>query len=175
VNRSPQETADPADAARPAAPAEPGFQLPRAALTYLNLRALIVWAAVMAAGLLVHLVLAGTIPVPLLIVAAAIATITLITDVAFVHRWHCRTYRYHLTTEATRISYGRIFLRQRSIPVKRTFGVELVQGPLLRAFGLAELRIVTVVGSHPLGPVPWREAERLRATITGAAEPGDHD
>ena len=174
VNGSPQGTAEPADAAPSMAPAEPGSRLPGRALTYLNLKAAIVWAITMTAGLVVHLALPGAIPVWLLVVAAAVATITLITDIALVHRWHIRTYRYELTETATRISHGRIFLRERSIPTNRTFGVELVQGPLLRAFDLAELRIVTVVGSNPLGPVPRPEADRIRTTVTGAAERGLH-
>lgn len=175
MNGPPHRTAGPADGALPATPVPPGSRLPRQALGYLNLRAAILWAVVMAAGLVLHLVLPGTIPAQLLIVAAVIATTALIIDIAFVHRWRCRTYRYDLTAEATRISHGRVFLRERSIPTNRTFGVEITQGPLLRAFGLAELRIVTVVGSHPLGPVPPLEAERIRAAITGAAERGLHD
>lgn len=150
------------------------MRLPRRALTYLNLRAVITWAGTLLAGLVVHLVVPQVIPAWLLAWAAVIATASLIVDVGFVHRWRWRTYRYDLTSDATEIAHGRVFLRERSIPTRRAFGVEVVQGPLLRALGLVELRIVTVVGTHPLGPVPPDEAERIRTVITGAVEKGLH-
>ena len=174
MNGTSQATPGPADASLPSAPAEPGSRLPRRALAYLNLKAGMTWAGTMVAGLVVWLAIPTAVPSWLLVGGAFIATVTLITDIAFVHRWHCRTYRYALTADATRITHGRIFLRERSIPTSRTFGVEVVQGPVLRAFDLLELRIVTVVGSHPLGPVPRDEAERIRAVITAAAQRVHH-
>jgi len=61
----------------------------------------------------------------------------------WVHRRQVEALRYRLDGATLRIDSGFIFLSRKSIPLDRVTDVVLVQGPLLRYFGLWQMRIQT--------------------------------
>lgn len=61
----------------------------------------------------------------------------------WVHRRQVEALRYRLDGATLRIDSGFIFLQRKSIPLDRVTDVVLVQGPLMRHFGVWQLRIQT--------------------------------
>ena len=61
----------------------------------------------------------------------------------WVHRRQVEALRYRLEGGTLRIDSGFIFLKRKSIPLDRVTDVVLVQGPLMRHFGVWQLRIQT--------------------------------
>ena len=49
------------------------------------------------------------------------------------------------------------------IPRRHVLYVELAQGPVLRAYGLYEVRLGTIADPKAIGPLTREAAERLRA------------
>lgn len=95
-----------------------------------------------------------------------IAIAVLAADLAFIpmrHRW----YRYTVTAQECRITRGRFVQRVTTLATRQILHTEVSQGPILRIFGLAEVRFSLVVGGHDLAPVAAQEAERIRAMLVG--------
>ncbi len=70
--------------------------------------------------------------------------------------------RYRFTADELIVRHQLVFTRERHIPYRRIHNIDLVQGPLQRAFGVADVQVQTASGSKP-------EAEfRMLATDAAA-------
>jgi membrane protein YdbS with pleckstrin-like domain len=100
----------------------------------------------------------------------------------WVHRRQVEALRYRLDGATLRIDSGFIFLQRKSIPLDRVTDVVLAQGPLMRHFGVWQLRIQTAGTGQQLPEgamlgVPDPEAARdlimrRRDEVTGANRSG---
>lgn len=116
------------------------------------------------------LVIAATLyfqwPIPLWVIAS-IAAVVFAGDIALnalKHRW----YRYDVAADSCRIVQGRFVRSTTTVASPQILHTEIEQGPLLRLFGLAQVRLALVVGSVALAPVAEIEAERIRATLVAS-------
>lgn len=139
--------------------------LPASARTYWIVRAFLVALATCLVA--VGVVVAFSWPFPVQAIVAVVAAILAVDAVLIPlrHAW----YRYSVTPEEFHISRGRFLLHTTTVAVPNILHAEVSQGPLLRLFGLVEVRIKLVVGDHELGPVSPLEAERIRQTILHSA------
>jgi membrane protein YdbS with pleckstrin-like domain len=77
-------------------------------------------------------------------------------------------WRYGFADELLMMRYGILFVEERAVPVRRMQHVDLVRGPIERAFGLATLVVFTAgnEGSAFRVPgLPLKEAQELRDSI----------
>ena len=78
------------------------------------------------------------------------------------------TTRYRLTATDLVLRRGLLFRSERNVPLDRVQNVDLVQNPLHRLLGVAEVRIETAAGSSPeavLSVLTVEAAERLRGDV----------
>jgi putative membrane protein len=86
---------------------------------------------------------------------------------------HWSRFEFRVGADEIRIDSGVLSRRHRSIPFDRIQDVDIVQGPLARLLGLAEVRFETGGGGgrHPeegvLQTVALRRAEEIRALVRG--------
>ena len=107
-----------------------------------------------------------------LLVAGAIAAVTVVLAVWFVGifpqirfaRW-----RYEVGEHELDIMRG-IFWRKRFvIPFIRVQNTDTKQGPIMRAFGLAQVTVATAAGEHQIPGLTVQEADALRDVIATQA------
>ncbi|MCL2608148.1 MAG: PH domain-containing protein [Methanomassiliicoccaceae archaeon] len=101
---------------------------------------------------------------------AAIAMIALIVlyhsiePIVFYNR-----YRYIITDDCIDVRRGVIIIRRTVVPIERVHQVEVTRGPILNAFGLAEVQVTTAGGVAKIQYQKLDEAEevaeRLNALI----------
>jgi putative membrane protein len=104
-------------------------------------------------------------------IASALAILCLIVGRTILY-W--TRFQYRVGNHEIRIDSGVLSRRHRSIPFDRIQDVDIVQGPLARLLGLAEVKFDTGGGGrgrHPeegaLQAIPLRRAEEIRALIRG--------
>lgn len=137
------------------------FRLPMQARTYRMVQA--IGVALLVTAVACAIVVAFRLPVPVAAVVGVAAAV-LGLDLSLIplrHAW----YRYRVTDREFHVSRGRFVLRTITVAVPRILHAEVSQGPLLRVFGLADVRIKMVLGDHDLGPVTAGEAEHIRQVI----------
>ncbi|HEY7594707.1 MAG TPA: PH domain-containing protein [Actinophytocola sp.] len=111
---------------------------------------------------------------PVLLVAVG-AAILLTGGGMLVDRLRWRHTSYRVTAERVELRFAWVLHTQRSIPRERVRTVDLTANPLLRAFGLAKVKIGTgqrVTGQHShvtLDPVDRAHAEELRRVLLDRA------
>ncbi|MCQ4085501.1 PH domain-containing protein [Saccharibacillus sp. JS10] len=67
--------------------------------------------------------------------------------------------------EEIEIRKGLFFMKETLIPMTKVQHVELENGPILRKYRLAELKIVTAATTHTIAGLKADEAEQLKRTI----------
>lgn len=67
--------------------------------------------------------------------------------------------------EEIEIRKGLFFISETLIPMTKVQHVELEHGPILRKYGLAELKIVTAATTHSIAGLKAEEAEHFKRTI----------
>lgn len=67
--------------------------------------------------------------------------------------------------EEVEIRKGLFFITETLIPMTKVQHVKLESGPILRKYGLAELKIVTAATTHSIAGLKAEEAESLKRTI----------
>ena len=137
-----------------------------------------------AVPIVLGIVLQGGPAVPVLLIASGgVVLVTALAAFADWMRWRHSTYR--VTDERVELRYAWVVHTLRSIPRDRVRTVDLMANPLLRAFGLTQVKIgtgqqVTGQSSHlTLDPVTRAQGEELRrvlldrspARTAGTAEP----
>lgn len=140
--------------------------LPARARAYLNVRDASVAVVVGALGVAA----ASFIPDPTTrvvawVVIAGFVASTLVIELPVLNRLHVRTTSYTVSADYVYIARGWLLRRSLLISTTKVLNVEIVQGPLLRRFGLVTMRIASVIEHENLGPLEPAEAERLRGII----------
>ncbi|MCM3735223.1 PH domain-containing protein [Bacillus cytotoxicus] len=86
-----------------------------------------------------------------------------------------RYYSYELNEEEMEIQKGMFTVERVLIPMIRIQHITIEQGPIMRKFDLAELKIATAATAHSLPGLTMREAERLKRQIAELAKVSDED
>ena len=157
---------------------DPGSSvLPAAALRYRNIRS---WAGLLVSSvLLTGGVLLG---VPEEHRSGALAALGVLVVLAatvetpLVNRASIRSTSYEVDDCAVRIGRGLLLRRTVVLPTAQLVGVTLVEGPLLRRFGLVVVVFSCAATSERLGPLGREEALRVRSRaldLLGAGASGD--
>jgi uncharacterized protein len=149
----------------------PADRLPPRAFRYLAVRSLIE----VAVGSLVLAAAAAWIPDPafrsaVLIAIGALALAAVVVEIPLLDRRRVATTRYAVSAELVRVRHGLLIRREVSIATPQILNVEIVDGPLLRAFGLASVRLTTIGGAERLGPLEPDAAGRVRDAVLGAVD-----
>ncbi len=147
--------------------------LHRAVLVLWRVQALVA-AAVVAVPLVSVGALAGDLPGALraaLVAAAAAGLVLAVWLPGLVYRG----WRYRLGGEALELRHGVLTVRRSVVPYFRVQHVDLEQGPLERALGLARLKVHTAsAGTDASLPgVELARAEEVRRLVLDRAEVGD--
>ncbi|WP_326967155.1 PH domain-containing protein [Arthrobacter sp. CG_A4] len=152
--------------------------LPPVALKYLTVRSTVevLVTGGLACGLALWLV-PGDWRLPTLVVMAILIVAGLIVDVPIVSRLTMRYTSYHVGPDAVRIKRGFLLSKDTVLSTAQILNVSIIEGPLLRRFGLAKVRFVTLNHVEPLGPVERSVALEIRRQALSTyleASPGDH-
>lgn len=86
-----------------------------------------------------------------------------------------RYYSYELNEEEMEIQKGMFTVERVLVPMVRIQHITIEQGPIMRKFDLAELKISTAATAHSLPGLTMREAERLKHQIAELAKVSDED
>lgn len=86
-----------------------------------------------------------------------------------------RTFGFKVSDEELELRSGWIWLNDTVIPMTRIQHVELESGPMLRKYGLAEVKVVTAAKTHVIKALKLEEAEKLKQQIGELAKVVEHD
>lgn len=86
-----------------------------------------------------------------------------------------RTFGFKVSEEELEIRSGFIWLSDIVVPMTRVQHVELERGPLLRKYGLAEVKVVTAAKTHIIMALASDEAEQLKQQIGELAKVVEYD
>lgn len=152
---------------RPPAHGGPGRDVlaPRA-LAYLNLRDTIVTIAV-ATGVAVGIAFVpdDTVRIALWVALAVLTASSLLIELPWLNRMQVRHTSYTVTTEYVYITRGWLWRRTVVIATPQILNVEIVQGPMLRAFDVVSVRFTCIADIERLGPLRREAAEDARLTV----------
>ncbi|WP_240377056.1 PH domain-containing protein [Bacillus piscicola] len=81
-----------------------------------------------------------------------------------------RTWRYDIDERHIQLKHGAIKKTHLIVPMTKVQYVNTNQGPLLRRYGLATIKVGTMASSHDIPAIPVKEAEELRTRIAFLAE-----
>ena len=70
-------------------------------------------------------------------------------------------YRYFISEDRVDVRAGIFFIRHTVVPIERIHQVEVVEGPINRMFGLADVHITTAGGTAQIEYLERDEAERI--------------
>lgn len=139
------------------------------ALTYLNVReslTTVVVAVVLCAAV-------AFLPDPvwraiLWAVVSALTVVSLAIELPWLNRREVANTSYTVTPDYVYIARGWLWRRSTVIATAQILNVEIVQGPLLRAFDAVSVRFTCISEVEGLGPLERDAAERIRATVLRA-------
>lgn len=137
--------------------------LPPVALHYLTIRSTIevLMTGALACGLALWLV-PGSWRMPTLVIMAILIIAGLIVDVPIVSRLTMHHTSYQVGADAVRIKRGVLLSKDTVLSTAQILNVSIIEGPLLRRFGLAKVRFTTLNHVEPLGPVERGVAVEIR-------------
>lgn len=143
--------------------------LPPLALRYLMVRSAVevLTTGTVACGLVVLLVPRDWLAASLAVMASLIAAGLLI-DVPILSRLTMRHTSYEVNACAVRVKRGFLFSKDTVVSTAQILNVAIVEGPLLRRWGLAKVRFTTLSHVEPLGPLKRSEAEEIRRQALSA-------
>lgn len=98
---------------------------------------------------------------PLILIGALI-------DLCWLTRRQVRSYRYEITSTTVSVSHGIIVRSASTMALVQLLNVEVVEGPLARAFGLATLKLGTIGDGLSIGPIVADRARQLQAALMPA-------
>lgn len=140
-------------------------RLARRSVRYWNIRTILIAAMTIAVALAADALvdlgpLAG---VPWAV--ASLAVVAGLVDTTVLNRLRFANSSYTATESYVYIANGRIVRKSVTIATPHILNVVVLQGPVLRAMGLAGVRFTNLVESDVLGPVTPEEAERIRSVV----------
>ena len=86
-----------------------------------------------------------------------------------------RRWRWEVAELEIRLQHGLIVIERVVIPMVRVQHVDTSQGPIMRAFGLSEVKVSTAAGSHSIPALADEDAGELRdkiAVLAGVRDDG---
>lgn len=136
------------------------------ALAYLNLRDAVVTIAV-GVGLAVGIAFVpdDTVRVALWVVLTVLMASSLLIELPWLNRMQVRHTSYTVTAEYVYVTRGWLWRRTVVIATPQVLNVEIVQGPLLRAFDVVSVRFTCITDIERLGPLRREAAEAARMTV----------
>jgi membrane protein YdbS with pleckstrin-like domain len=84
-----------------------------------------------------------------------------------------RRWRWEVNDLEVRLQHGLIIIERTVIPMVRVQHVDTSQGPIMRAFGLSEVRVTTAAGPHSIPALADADAAALRDRIATLARVTD--
>ncbi len=84
-----------------------------------------------------------------------------------------RRWRWEVTEVEVRLQHGLFIIERTVIPMVRIQHVDTSQGPIMRAFGLSEVKVSTAAGSHSIPALADEDAAMLRDRIAVLARVTD--
>ena len=147
--------------------------LHKAVLVLWRLQALALAAAV-AVPLIAVAILASALPVGVRLVLAVTAALGVVPAATLPGVFY-RGWRYRVGEEALELRHGVLTVKRSIVPYFRVQHVDLSQGPIERALGLARLKVHTAsAGTDASLPgVELERAEEVRRLVLDRAEVGD--
>jgi len=97
-------------------------------------------------------------------VLGTIAVVALVECLLLVPHRHAH-HHYAVVDGCITVVRGAVLVRTTVLPLSQVLYVDIRQGPLLRAFGLAEVKVGTVTDPHGLGPVSSAVAEQIAGAL----------
>ncbi|PAQ14773.1 hypothetical protein CD798_09340 [Bacillaceae bacterium SAOS 7] len=88
-------------------------------------------------------------------------------------RWN--RWRYEVREQEIELQHGVMITRRTLIPMIRVQHVDTEQGPVLRKYGLAGIKISTAATVHEIPAVEMEEAEEMRKMISNLARVATED
>ncbi|MGM7636896.1 PH domain-containing protein [Bacillus sp. Hm123] len=88
-------------------------------------------------------------------------------------RWN--RWRYEVREQEIELQHGVIITRRTLIPMIRVQHVDTEQGPVLRKYGLAGIKVSTAATVHEIPAVEMEEAEEMRKMISNLARVATED
>lgn len=101
-------------------------------------------------------------------VLAALAVISLAIELPWLNRKEVENTSYTVTPAYVYLTVGWLWRRSTVISTAQILNVEIVQGPLLRAFDAVSVRFTCISEVEALGPLERDAAEHVRATVLRA-------
>ncbi|WP_242224909.1 PH domain-containing protein [Bacillus cereus group sp. BfR-BA-01380] len=86
-----------------------------------------------------------------------------------------RYHSYQLNEEEIEIQHGMFVVQRVLVPMIRIQHITIEQGPIMRKFGLTELKVSTAAMTHDIPGLTMREAEQLKRQISELAKVSDED
>ncbi|MEF3312752.1 PH domain-containing protein [Paenibacillus sp. GYB004] len=108
-------------------------------------------------------------------IALGLFALTFIVFVWIVPTVEFRRFAYEVFEEELEIRSGLLFISNVLVPMVRVQHVEIESGPLMRKYGLAEVKVVTAATTHRISGLKQDDAERLKRRIGVLAKVVDDD
>ncbi|MFJ4029715.1 PH domain-containing protein [Paenarthrobacter sp. NPDC089989] len=138
-------------------------KLPSAALRYLVIRSTV---DVLVIGTFTCILVLMLVPrdwsVPSLAATGILISAGLIIDVPIISRLTMRHTSYEVDSNAVRVKRGILFSKDTVLSTAQILNVSIVEGPLMRRYGLAKVKFITLNHVEPLGPVELAVANEIR-------------
>ncbi|PYZ99178.1 hypothetical protein CR205_07165 [Alteribacter lacisalsi] len=90
-------------------------------------------------------------------------------------KWQWRRWRYKIYENEVELLYGILIVRRVIIPMIRVQHVDTEQGPLLRHYGMASVKITTAATVHEIPALEESKADEVRDHIAKLAREADPD
>ena len=110
------------------------------------------------------------------LIAILIPVVTLVLVVVWlgpVPEIRYRRWRWEVTEVEVRLQHGLFIVERTVIPMVRVQHVDTSQGPIMRAFGLSEVKVSTAAGAHSIPALADGDAASLRDRIAVLARVTD--
>ncbi|KJQ52458.1 PH domain-containing protein [Microbacterium sp. SA39] len=141
-------------------------RLPRKAITYARTRTAVESALLATVGTVATAVLAPGDARPFWFGAVGVLVLVIVAvDIPCIDRARILSVSYDVDKGFVRLRRGIVFVEDIVVPIERILNVAIVQGPILRVFGLVRIRFVTISRFDALGPLDLDVALRLRAEV----------
>ncbi|MCQ2085767.1 MAG: PH domain-containing protein [archaeon] len=88
-------------------------------------------------------------------------TIIMVIVTAFFPGIYFNHYQYFISDDRVDVRKGIFFLKHTLVPIERIHQVEVVEGPVNRMFGLADVHITTAGGTASIDYLEKEEADRI--------------
>ena len=125
----------------------------------------VIISAVLAIGALI-IIGAGVMSIIFALVPVAVLIILIILFVVIIPAIRYRRFSYIISDDEIVIKYGLIIITHTVVPMIKIQYTDTTQGPIMRAFSLAAVKVMTAGGTVEIPGLPINDAENLRDQIT---------